>query len=174
MSGPRLVIIGLPGAGKTTVGALLAQHLDVSLRDTDSDIESTAGMSISDIFVTEGEEHFRTLERAAVTRALAEHHGVLALGGGAILDPDTRADLAGRTVVYLKVSLAAASPRIGLSSARPLLIGSPRKQWLTLAQARQALYQQVATIAVDTDDLTAEQVAQQVMLQLDGAHRGQR
>src|SRR5690606_8752500 len=106
-----------------------------------------------------GEEHFRALERAAVRAALAEHTGVLALGGGAILDPDTQADLADRRVVHLEVSLAAASPRVGLSASRPLLIGSPRKQWLALAEARRPIYSALAQITVDTDRLTPAQVA---------------
>ena len=80
MSGPVAVLVGAPGAGKTTVGRLLAQRLGVTFRDTDEDIEATAGMPVSDIFVESGEETFRELERAAVRRALAEHDGVLALG----------------------------------------------------------------------------------------------
>lgn len=163
MSGPRMVIIGLPGAGKSTVGMLLADALGVGFRDTDADIEVSTGQSIADIFLTEGEDHFRALEREAVRVALGEHLGVLALGGGAILDPATRADLVGHTVVYLEVSLAAASPRIGLSGARPLLVGSPRKQWLTLAEARKPLYSEVATVTVNTDDRNPSEVAARVV-----------
>jgi shikimate kinase len=163
VSGPRLVVIGLPGAGKSTVGRLLADALGVGFRDTDDDIETTSGTSISDIFVTHGEKHFRALERAAVVAALAEHDGVLALGGGAILDPDTQADLADVTVAHLDVSLAAASPRIGLSSSRPLLVGSPRKQWLRLAEARRPIYTRLASVSVATDGRTPEQVVAAVL-----------
>lgn len=166
MSRPAAVVVGLPGAGKSTVGRLLAEALGVSFRDTDADVERVAGESISDVFVTRGEEHFRALERAAVVAALAEHDGVLALGGGAVLDADTRADLAGHRVVLLQVSLSAASPRIGLSASRPLLMGSPRKQWLELAEARKPFYESVATVTVSTDGQTPEQVVQQVLTAL--------
>ena len=162
-TGPVAVVIGLPGAGKTTVGTLLAEALGVGFRDTDVDVEQVAGTSIADIFLTEGEERFRELERAAVVAALAEHTGVLALGGGAILDAATQADLAGRRVVHLGVSLAAASPRVGLSAARPLLVGSPRKQWLALAEERKPIYTALATLSIDTDLLTPEQVVEQVL-----------
>lgn len=163
---PRLILIGLPGAGKSTVGRVLADALGVTFRDTDDDVEAAAGESIADIFITHGEEHFRALERAAVVAALAEHDGVLALGGGAILDSRTRADLADRTVVHLDVSLASAAPRVGLSTARPLLVGSPRKQWLALAEQRKPIYASLATITVSTDGLTAEQVAERVLAEL--------
>lgn len=166
MSTPRVVVIGLPGAGKSTVGTLLAQALGVDFRDTDTDIENATGSSISDLFVSHGEEHFRALERAAVVAGLTDHDGVLALGGGAILDPDTQTDLADHTVLHLEVSLAAASPRIGLSGSRPLLIGSPRKQWLTLAQARQPIYTSLATVTVSTDGRTPEQVVDLVLHEL--------
>lgn len=162
-AGPVAILIGLPGAGKSTVGRLLARALGVTFRDTDEDVEAAAGEPISDIFLTYGEEHFRTLERHAVVAALAEHRGVLALGGGAILDPDTQADLAGHRVVHLQVSLAAASPRVGLSAARPLLVGSPRKQWLRLAEARRPIYTSLAQVSVDTDGATPEQVVEQVL-----------
>ncbi|MFV0426871.1 MAG: shikimate kinase [Beutenbergiaceae bacterium] len=167
MTAPQLVLVGLPGAGKSTVGQLLAQTWHVGYRDTDDDIEALTNMSIADIFITEGESKFRELERAAVVRALAEHDGVLALGGGAILDARTRTDLAGHRVVYLRVSLAAASPRIGLSGSRPLLVGSPRKQWLTLADQRKPLYEALATVTVSTDDRSPEQVVQQILTKLE-------
>ena len=165
-TGPTLIVIGLPGAGKSTVGTLLAKELGVGFRDTDADVEAAAGEEISDIFLTHGEEHFRALERAAVVRALSEHDGVLALGGGAILDQDTQADLQDRRVVHLEVTLAAASPRIGLSGARPLLVGSPRKQWLVLAQARQPIYEALAQVSVSTDGRTPEQVVERVLAEL--------
>jgi len=167
VSGPVLVVIGLPGSGKSTVGRLLADALGVGFRDTDDDVEAAAGETIADIFVSRGEDEFRALERAAVVSALAEHDGVLALGGGAILDPQTQADLGGHRVVHLDVSLAAASPRIGLSGARPLLVGSPRKQWLVLAEARRAIYTSLARVSVSTDGRTPQQVAEQVLAELE-------
>jgi shikimate kinase len=168
VSGPVLVVIGLPGAGKSTVGRLLADALGVGFRDTDDDVEAAAGETIADIFVSRGEEQFRALERAAVVAALAEHDGVLALGGGAILDPQTQADLGGLSVVHLDVSLTAASPRIGLSGARPLLVGSPRKQWLVLAEARRPIYTSLARLSVSTDGRTPQEVAEQVLAELEG------
>ncbi|HVX46705.1 MAG TPA: shikimate kinase, partial [Mycobacteriales bacterium] len=113
MTAPALVVIGPPGAGKSTVGKAVARQLDVIFRDTDADIEAAAHKPISEIFIDDGEEHFRALERAAVATALAEHDGVLALGGGAILDPQTRAALAEHEVVYLAVELSAAAQRVG-------------------------------------------------------------
>lgn len=163
MRGPIAVLIGPPGAGKTTVGAILARLWDVTLRDTDADIEAATGQSIADIFIAEGEETFRALERQAVVRALTEHDGVVALGGGAVLDPDTQRDLDDQRVVFLDVSLSAAAPRVGLSGARPLLLGNPRARWQALMDARRAIYQTLSTVMIDTDGLAPEEVAQRVL-----------
>src|SRR5690349_16054991 len=112
---PLVVLVGPPGAGKSTVGQLLAERRGVEFRDTDCDVEAAAGVSISDIFIEQGEAAFRALERDAVRRALDEHDGVVALGGGAVTDAATRASLAGHRVVFLDVGLASASGRIGLN-----------------------------------------------------------
>ncbi|MGW4885030.1 shikimate kinase [Streptomyces murinus] len=160
MSGPRLVLVGPMGVGKSTVGRLLAERLDVGYRDTDDDIVAAEGREISEIFVDEGEEHFRALEKAAVASALAEHRGVLALGGGAVLDADTRALLAPHPVVYLSMDVEEAVRRTGLNVARPLLAVNPRKQWRELMEARRHLYEEVATAVVTTDGRTPEEVAQ--------------
>src|SRR6476646_8250477 len=100
---PRVFLVGPMGAGKTTVAALLAERWGTSVRDTDRDVETTAGKEIAEIFVADGEERFRLLEHAAVAEALADHDGVLALGGGAVLDERTRAALDGHMVVFLQV-----------------------------------------------------------------------
>ncbi|MFH8341602.1 shikimate kinase [Streptomyces sp. AM6-12] len=160
MSGPRLVLVGPMGVGKSTVGRLLAERLGTGYRDTDDDIVATEGREISAIFVDEGEEHFRALEKAAVATALADHEGVLALGGGAVLDADTRALLAGHPVVYLSMDVEEAVRRTGLNVARPLLAVNPRKQWRELMEARRHLYEEVATAVVPTDGRTPEEVAQ--------------
>ncbi|MFI8188828.1 shikimate kinase [Streptomyces sp. NPDC085946] len=148
------------GVGKSTVGRLLAERLGVAYRDTDDDIVAAQGRAIADIFVEEGEPAFRALEKEAVRTALAGHDGVLALGGGAILDAGTRALLAGQRVVYLSMDVEEAVRRTGLNAARPLLAVNPRKQWRELMEARRHLYEQVATTVVPTDGRTPEEVAQ--------------
>ncbi|MEU0589819.1 shikimate kinase [Streptomyces sp. NPDC006132] len=160
MTGPLVVLVGPMGVGKSTVGQLLAERLGVSYRDTDDDIVAAQGRTIAEIFVDEGEPAFRAIEKAAVHKALAEHDGVLALGGGAILDADTRALLAGRRVVYLSMDVEEAVKRTGLNAARPLLAVNPRKQWRELMEARRHLYEEVATAVVATDGRTPEEVTQ--------------
>jgi shikimate kinase len=163
MSGPLVVLVGPMGVGKSTVGQLLAARLGTAYRDTDEDIVAAQGRTIADIFVEDGEPAFRALEKDAVARALAEHDGVLALGGGAILDADTRRLLAGRCVVYLSMDVEEAARRTGLNAARPLLAVNPRKQWRELMEARRHLYEEVATAVVATDDRTPEEVTEAVL-----------
>jgi shikimate kinase len=160
---PVVVLVGVPGAGKSTVGEALAQRLGVGFRDTDADVEATTGRAIADIFVGSGEPEFRRLEAAAVATALAEHDGVLALGGGAVTDPATRAGLVGRPVVWLRVGLAAASQRAGLSGARPVLLGNVRAQMKALMDDRATLYAQVARLIVDNDDLTVDETVETIL-----------
>jgi len=157
---PVVVLVGPMGVGKSTVGQLLAGRLGVGYRDTDDDIVAEQGRAIAEIFVDEGETAFRAIEKQAVHRALAEHDGVLALGGGAILDADTRALLAGQRVVYLSMDVEEAVKRTGLNTARPLLAVNPRKQWRELMEARRSLYEQIATAVVATDGRTPEEVTQ--------------
>ena len=174
MTGPAVVLVGPPGAGKSTVGRVLSRRLGTGYRDTDDDIEQAAGKPISDIFIEDGEPHFRALERQAVRTALAEHHGVLALGAGAIMDAATRALLAGRPVAFLDVALAEAVKRVGLDAPRPLLIGNPRARWRELMEQRRPLYTEVARTVVTTADRTPDDVAVAVLdaLQLTPAGRG--
>ncbi|WP_369202024.1 shikimate kinase [Streptomyces sp. PU-14G] len=166
MSGPAVVLVGPMGAGKSTVGALLAARLGVTCRDTDQDIVEAAGKPISEIFLDEGEPHFRELERAAVRTALAEHTGVLALGGGAVLADETRALLAGQPVAFLEMGVSEAVKRVGLDAARPLLMINPRQQWRTLMEERRPLYTEVARVVVSTQDRTPEQVADEILAAL--------
>ncbi|MFB8775487.1 shikimate kinase [Streptomyces broussonetiae] len=163
MTGPLVVLVGPMGVGKSTVGLLLAEHLGVGFRDTDEDIVAAEGRSIAEIFVDEGEAAFRAVEKRAVRTALAEHDGVLALGGGAVLDADTRALLAGARVVYLSMDVEEAVRRTGLGAARPLLAVNPRKQWRELMEARRHLYEQIAVAVVPTDGRTPEEVTQEVL-----------
>ena len=160
---PRVVLVGAPGAGKSTVGRLLADRLGVSFRDTDDDVELAAGKSIGDIFVDDGEPAFRALEREAVAVALTAHDGVLALGGGAVADPGTRETLGGHRVVFLDVGLADAASRVGLNRDRPLLVGNPRAQLKKLLDQRRPLYLQVASLTVDTAGRTPEEVVAEVV-----------
>ncbi|HET6987705.1 MAG TPA: shikimate kinase [Kribbella sp.] len=163
---PVVVLVGPPGSGKSTIAALLSDRLNAKHRDTDADVEAEAGQPISDIFVDHGEAHFRSLERAAIVAALQDDGEVLSLGGGAILDPATRADLAGHNVVFLDVSLGEAVKRVGLGVARPLLLGNVRTQLRNLMEARRPLYVEVAKQTVSTDDKTPEQIVDEILGQL--------
>ncbi len=164
-----MVLVGPMGAGKTTLADLLAQRWGVAVRDTDADIVAAQGREISDIFVDDGEAAFRALEREAVARALAEHDGVLSLGGGAVLDEDTRALLADHTVVFLQVGLTDAVKRVGLGTSRPLLMGNVRSRVKALLDERTPIYASVATHTVDTDGRTPDEVADEVEALLEEA-----
>jgi shikimate kinase len=171
MTAPRVVLVGPPASGKTTVGTALAATLGVPFRDTDHDVEAEAGTTVADLFVTHGEPHFRALEVAAVARALAEHDGVLALGGGAVTQPETRALLVGYgrdggTVVWLDVDLHTAAKRVGLSRDRPILGVNPRAMLRTMLETRAPLYGEVATLAVHTGGRTPEDIAAEVLAAL--------
>jgi shikimate kinase len=167
MTGPAAVLVGPMGVGKTTVGELIAARLGTTCRDTDADIVAAQGRSIADIFVEDGEAHFRALEADAVRAALAEHEGVLALGGGAILDEDTRKLLAGLPVAFLDMGVAEAVKRVGLDTARPLLAVNPRQKWRELMDARRPLYTEVARAVVSTEGRTPEEVAEVVLAELE-------
>ena len=163
--GPAVVLVGPPGAGKSTVGRMLADRIGVDFTDVDDLIVTHAGHSISEIFITDGEPVFRQLEETEVAAALASRSGVLALGGGAVLSERTRARLRGRRVVFLSVKMAEGVRRTGLSTARPLLSGvNPRATFAALLDARLPLYREVATVEVATDGHSPEEVAEDVLL----------
>ena len=166
---PVAVVVGPPGAGKTTVGRALATRLGVPFHDVDAAIEAAQGRSISDIFVDDGEAVFRDLERAEVVRALAEEPGVVSLGGGAGMDPLTEATLSGHAVVYLDVAIADARKRIGFDRSRPLLSVNPRASWVRMMNERRPTYERVATVRVDTGGRTPEQVVDVVVAELAAA-----
>lgn len=159
---PLVVLVGPMGAGKTTVGRMLAQTAGVGFRDTDADVEARAGKPVSEIFVDDGEAAFRELERDAVVTALAEHDGVLALGGGAVMTPAIRDALAGHRVVFLQVGLTDAVKRVGMGTGRPLLLGNVRARVKQLLDERTPVYESVATHVVDTDGRDAADVAASV------------
>lgn len=160
---PHVVFVGPPGAGKTTVAGVVAKRLGLAVRDTDDDIVNAEGTSIAEIFIDKGEGYFRERETAAVRAALVEHDGVLALGGGAVINRRTRELLADETVVFLDVGLAAAVKRVGMNSNRPLLLGNVRTQLKLLLDQRRPIYTEVATLTVETDDLDVDQVADRVV-----------
>jgi shikimate kinase len=170
VSRPVAVLIGPPGSGKTTVAAVLAELLGVSAHDTDAAVEAGTGRSISDIFVQDGEASFRALERQETLEALRTRTGVVALGGGAVMQPEVAAALreGGHTVVFLDVSIADASRRIGFDAARPLLVVNPRASWTRLMNTRRPTYRALATVVVDTAGATPEDVAARIVAELPG------
>jgi len=169
MSGPAAILIGPPGAGKSTVGPLLAGLLGAAFLDTDNEIAAAAGKPVGDIFIDDGEAAFRALERDAVACAVTTHTGVIGLGGGAVLDPGTRRLLVGQRVVYLETGFAAAAQRVGLDKPRPLLLGNPRAQLKALLEQRLPVYRELAWITVGTDDKSAAQVADEIARQFHSA-----
>ncbi|MDK1473396.1 shikimate kinase [Streptomyces sp. 549] len=163
MSGPAVILVGPMGVGKTTVGRILAERLGTTCRDTDDDVAERAGKPVAEIFIDEGEEHFRALEREAVQAAVTGHDGVLSLGGGAVLAAETRLLLAGRPVVLLEMGVAEAVRRTGLDAPRPLLTVNPRQQWRQLMEERRPLYAEVARAVVSTEDRTPDEVADEIL-----------
>jgi len=170
---PAAILIGPPGAGKTTVGALVAALLGLDFVDADEVIEQAVGKPVGDIFVQDGEQAFRALESATTARLIASHPGVLALGGGAILDPGTRDLLAGQRVVYLETGFTSAVRRTGLDAPRPLLLGNPRARMKALLEERLPVYASLAWITVPTDDRKPEEIAAEIAARLaPGARNG--
>jgi shikimate kinase len=161
---PLVVIVGPPGAGKTTLGELLASRLNRPFIDTDELIARRAGKSVSDIFIEDGEDAYRDLERAAVREVLEAGDGaVVSLGGGAVLNPDTRADLRKQQVLALHVELSDAVKRVGLARDRPLLVEAPRARMAATLRERAPLYAEVAGLTVDTSARTPEELADEVV-----------
>ena len=163
---PIAVFIGAPGAGKSTIGKRVARALEVDFVDTDALIVERAGKPISDIFVQDGEAAFRVLEEEVVCDVLATRDGVVALGGGAILSERTRALLAGHQVVWLRVDLSDAARRVGMNTARPLLLGNVRTQLKALMDARAPLYESVSTTIIDTTDRKVREIVDEVLVAL--------
>ena len=162
---PRLVLIGPMGAGKTTVGREIAAQLGCEFADTDSLIEADQGKSVSEIFVEDGEPHFRLVEESIVIDALISENGVLSLGGGSVMNDEVQKALASSPAkkIFLDISLAAVSPRVGFDSARPLLMVNPRQKWAELMNLRRPNYESIADITIDVSDRTVSDIASEII-----------
>ena len=156
----RIVLIGAPGSGKSTVGVALASHLQWPFVDTDALIELKLSKKITDIFVEDGEEYFRGIEFETLQQVLLEPSAVISLGGGApISQPAQDALLSSESIiVFLDVSLATAAPRVGFNRDRPLLLGNPRAQWQALSDERRPIYEKLATQSIKVDDMAVDEI----------------
>lgn len=167
LAGPVAVIIGAPGAGKTTIGRRTAERLHVPFADSDHLVEQDTGKKVADIFVDLGESEFRRLEAEAIAQALTSFTGVLSLGGGAVMNPSTREVLKGQTVIWLDVDLSSAAQRVGLNAARPLLVGNVRATLSDLMKQRTPLYQELATVTINTSGRSIREIVDEVVARLD-------
>lgn len=164
----RIVLIGPPGSGKSTVGAALAHKLNIKFVDTDLLIEQRVGKEITDIFVEDGEPYFRALELETLTTVLAMNNVIISLGGGAPVSEQAQQEIrsSDSTVIFLDVSLATAAPRVGFNRDRPLLLGNPRAQWQALSDKRRPIYEDLADLSVKVDDMSVEQIISDIELKL--------
>jgi shikimate kinase len=164
----RIILIGPPGSGKSTVGPALAARLKVPFFDTDTLIEQSNSKKITDIFVEDGEEVFREIEFRTLKQVLEEETGVISLGGGApISNRAQEAVIASKSIViFLDVSLATAAPRVGFNRDRPLLLGNPRAQWQSLSEKRRPIYEKLATESIKVDDMSVEEIVDAIELRL--------
>ena len=156
----RIVLIGAPGSGKSTVGIALAAHLQWPFVDTDALIELKESKKITDLFVDNGEEYFRHVEFETLKEVLEETSAVISLGGGAPISQPAQDALVASdsTIVFLDVALATAAPRVGFNRDRPLLLGNPRAQWQALADQRRPIYEKLATQSIKVDDMTVDEI----------------
>ncbi len=161
---PRAVLIGPPGAGKSSVARQLGRILDCPVVDTDSVIEKKSGKTISEIFVEDGETKFREIEREVVLDEIKNNESVLALGGGSVLNAEVAQSLRDNSVpvIYLEVSISQAAPRVGFNKDRPLLTMNPRQQWLALMEVRRPIYEGLASFKVNTDNRKPAEVAAEI------------
>jgi shikimate kinase len=165
---PRVVLVGLPGAGKSTTGRRLAKILAVPFADSDELVEAAHGRAVREIFAAEGEAAFRQIERDVIVDALVSFDGVLSLGGGSLVTADTRAALlaADLPVVFLEAPLSTLLGRVGDGRTRPLLTDDPERSLTVLAEQRRPWYVEVAKLHVDTASRTPGQVASLIAARL--------
>lgn len=164
---PPIILIGPPGAGKTSVGKALAKKLSLNFLDSDKVVEEKSGKSIPEIFITDGEPAFREMERAAVIDLIENQDGVIALGGGSVMDLEvSKRLLPMANVVFLDVSISNAAPRVGFNRDRPLLLGNPRQQWITLMEKRRSTYEALAKARVSTDNKKPVEVVEEIVKEL--------
>ena len=164
----RILLIGPPGAGKSTVARALAEDLGLRFIDTDKLIEKQTGKTITDIFVVDGEPHFREIEMQTLRDVLALESAVISLGGGAPISQDAQDAIkqSHSHTVFLDVSLATAAPRVGFNRDRPLLLGNPRAQWQALNDSRRPIYEMLADDAIKVDDMRVDQVVAEIKMRL--------
>ncbi len=164
----RILLIGPPGAGKSTVARALAEDLGLRFIDTDKLIEKQTGKTITDIFVVDGEPHFREIEMQTLRDVLALESAVISLGGGAPISQDAQDAIkqSHSHTVFLDVSLATAAPRVGFNRDRPLLLGNPRAQWQALSDSRRPIYEMLADDAIKVDDMRVDQVVAEIKMRL--------
>ena len=157
---PRVILIGPMGSGKTTIGSLLAQKLNLEFRDTDQIIEREEGKTVSQIFLDEGEDAFRVIEKRVLRQELLTDGTVLSLGGGAPISIDAQSALRAIAshILFLDISLSTVAPRIGINRDRPLLLNNPRGQWQTLMEARRPIYEAIADTTISVDDKSEEEI----------------
>ena len=162
---PKVILIGAMCAGKSTVGAALAEQLQCDFVDTDKLIETDQGKTINEIFIEDGEAHFRLVEESIVIDALLENEGVLALGGGAVLSEATQEALNSNPglKVFLDISLAAVAPRVGFNTERPLLLVNPRQKWQELMVARRPIYESLADLTIEVSDKSVNEITSQIV-----------
>ena len=162
-----IILIGPPGAGKTSVGKALAKKLALNFLDSDKVVEEKSGKSIPEIFITDGEPAFREMERAAVIDLIENQDGVIALGGGSVMDLEvSKRLLPMANVVFLDVSISNAAPRVGFNRDRPLLLGNPRQQWIALMEKRRSTYEALAKARVSTDNKKPVEVVEEIVKEL--------
>lgn len=163
---PRLILIGPMGSGKTTIGKLIATRLNLPFRDTDQVIEEDSGKSVSEIFLEDGEDSFRAIEKSVLRKELLSDDTILALGGGAPMSIDAQSALRAiaSPVIYFDISLSSVAPRIGFNRDRPLLLNNPRGQWELLMQERRPIYKSIADTVIDVNGKSEMDIVDEILM----------